>query len=629
MCGIVGYIGPRPCAPILIDGLRKLEYRGYDSAGLAVIDTTPSVLGEPAKLAVVRAVGKLSKLDDAIRERPVVGNVGIGHTRWATHGRPTEANAHPHLVGEVAVVHNGILENHVELRNELTAQGRKFHSETDTEIAAHLIDIELANGAKSLLEATKLALSRVRGAYAIAAVSRKEPDVVVVAKSFSPLVLGIGDGEAFAASDVPALLAHTRDVIFLEDGDICELRANAVKIERLLVHGDGSPERITVTPVVRHPKRIDWSPAQAEKQGYKHFMLKEIFEQPTALEDTLRGRVNLDEGDISTGEIGLRDEDAKNIKRIVLLACGTSHHAAIAGRNWIESLGKVPATVELASEFRYRDAIVGEGDLVVSVSQSGETADTLAAVRDAKRQGAKLLAISNVVGSAIPRASDAALYTHAGPEIGVASTKAFTTQLAALALLTLALARLAGRLSEADEARHLGALRHLPVAVQKVLELEPEIERWAQRFAGKHHALFLGRGLSYPIALEGSLKLKEISYVHAEGYAAGEMKHGPIALIDAAMPVVVVAPRDQHYEKIASNVQEVRAREGRVIAIVPKGDETIAKLAQDVIEIPEVDRELTPFLTVIPLQLIAYHTADLKGTDVDQPRNLAKTVTVE
>jgi len=632
MCGIVGYIGPRPCAPILIDGLRKLEYRGYDSAGLAVIDTTPSVLGEPAKLAVVRAVGKLSKLDDAIRERPVVGNVGIGHTRWATHGRPTEANAHPHLVGEVAVVHNGILENHVELRNELTAQGRKFHSETDTEIAAHLIDIELANGAKSLLEATKLALSRVRGAYAIAAVSRKEPDVVVVAKSFSPLVLGIGDGEAFAASDVPALLAHTRDVIFLEDGDICELRANAVKIERLLVHGDGSPERITVTPVVRHPKRIDWSPAQAEKQGYKHFMLKEIFEQPTALEDTLRGRVNLDEGDISTGEIGLRDEDAKNIKRIVLLACGTSHHAAIAGRNWIESLGKVPATVELASEFRYRDAIVGEGDLVVSVSQSGETADTLAAVRDAKRQGAKLLAISNVVGSAIPRASDAALYTHAGPEIGVASTKAFTTQLSALLMLAVWLGRRRDVLTKDRAKELLQKAIELPTAMREVLDQADACQKIARRQLVQTDArdcLFLGRGLSYPIALEGSLKLKEISYVHAEGYAAGEMKHGPIALIDAAMPVVVVAPRDQHYEKIASNVQEVRAREGRVIAIVPKGDETIAKLAQDVIEIPEVDRELTPFLTVIPLQLIAYHTADLKGTDVDQPRNLAKTVTVE
>jgi glucosamine--fructose-6-phosphate aminotransferase (isomerizing) len=632
MCGIVGYVGPRPCAPILIDGLRKLEYRGYDSAGLAVIDTTPTDLGEPPKLSVVRAVGKLSKLDDAIRERPVVGTVGIGHTRWATHGRPTEENAHPHLVGDVAVVHNGILENHVELRNELIAQGRKFLSETDTEIAAHLIDIELANGAKNLLEATKLALSRVRGAYAIAAVSRREPDVVVVAKSFSPLVLGIGEEEVFAASDVPALLQHTRDVIFLEDGDICELRANAVKIERLLVHGDGSPERVTVTPVVRHPRKIDWSPAQAEKQGYKHFMLKEIFEQPTALENTLRGRINLDDGDINSGEIGLTDEDAKKIKRVILLACGTSHHAAIAGRNWIESIGKVPATVELASEFRYRDAIISEGDLVVSVSQSGETADTLAAVRDAKKRGAKLLAISNVVASAIPRASDAALYTHAGPEIGVASTKAFTTQLSALLMLGIWLGRRRESLTKERAIALLQKAIELPTAMREVLDQADACQKIARRQLVQTDAkdcLFLGRGLSYPIALEGALKLKEISYVHAEGYAAGEMKHGPIALIDASMPVIVVAPRDQHYEKIASNVQEVRAREGRVIAIVPKGDRTIATLAQDVIEIPDVDRELTPFLTVIPLQLIAYHTADLKGTDVDQPRNLAKTVTVE
>ncbi len=632
MCGIVGYIGPRPCAPILIDGLRKLEYRGYDSAGLAVLDTTQVAVGEAPKLGIVRAVGKLSKLDDAVRERPVPGNVGIGHTRWATHGRPTEANAHPHMVGDVAVVHNGILENHVELRNELQAQGRKFLSETDTEIAAHLIDIELANGARSLLEATKLALSRVRGAYAIAAVSRKEPDVVVVAKSFSPLVLGIGEGEVFAASDVPALLAHTRDVIFLEDGDICELRANAVKIERLLVHGDGSPERITVTPVVRHPKKVDWSPAQAEKQGYKHFMLKEIFEQPTALENTLRGRVSLDDGDINSGEIGLAPEDVKDVKRVILLACGTSHHAAIAGRNWIESLGKVPATVELASEFRYRDAIVGPGDLVVSVSQSGETADTLAAVRDAKKRGAKLLAISNVVGSAIPRASDGALYTHAGPEIGVASTKAFTTQLSALLMLAVWLGRRNGKLTSERARDLLQKAIELPTAMREALDSDGECEKIARRQLVQTDAkdcLFLGRGLNHPIALEGALKLKEISYIHAEGYAAGEMKHGPIALIDATMPVVVVAPRDAHYEKIASNVQEVRAREGRVIAIVPRGDTTIANMAQDVIEIPDVDPELTPFITVIPLQLIAYHTADLKGTDVDQPRNLAKTVTVE
>ncbi|MGZ5968552.1 MAG: glutamine--fructose-6-phosphate transaminase (isomerizing) [Polyangiales bacterium] len=632
MCGIVGYIGPRTCAPLLIDGLRKLEYRGYDSAGLAIIDTTPVALGESAKLGVVRAVGKLAKLDDAVRERPLAGSVGIGHTRWATHGRPSEANAHPHLVGDVAVVHNGILENHVELRAELIAQGRKFASETDTEIAAHLIDIELANGAPTLLAATKNALARVRGAYAIGVVSRKEPDVIVVAKSFSPLVLGVGEGEMFAASDVPALLAHTRDVIFLEDGDICELRQNGVKIERLLIHGDGSPERITATPVVRHPKKVDWSPAQAEKQGYKHFMLKEIFEQPTAIENTLRGRVILEESDINGHEVGLSDADARAIKRVILLACGTSHHAAIAGRNWIESLAKVPATVELASEFRYRDAIVGEGDLVIAVSQSGETADTLAAVRDAKRRGAKILAIANVVGSAIPRASDAALYTHAGPEIGVASTKCFTTQLAALLMFSIFLGRRRDTLTKERSAEILQRLVEIPTAMREVLDQADNCVKIARRQVVATEAkdcLFLGRGLSYPIALEGALKLKEISYVHAEGYAAGEMKHGPIALIDAQMPVIVVAPRDQHYEKIASNVQEVRAREGRVIAIVPRGDHMIAEAAQDVIEIPDVDPELTPFISVLPLQLIAYHAADLKGTDVDQPRNLAKTVTVE
>ncbi|GAC1358055.1 MAG: hypothetical protein NVSMB47_11060 [Polyangiales bacterium] len=522
MCGIVGYIGPRACASILIDGLRKLEYRGYDSAGLAVLDTSPRALGEPAKLNVVRAVGKLSKLDDAGRERPVPGTIGIG------------------------------------------------------------------------------------------------------------------DGEVFAASDVPALLAHTRDVIFLEDGDIAELRTRdgkaTAKVERLLIHGDGSPERFTVTPVMRSAKKVDWSPTQAEKQGYKHFMLKEIHEQPTAIENTLRGRVLLEHADINAGEIGVTPEIAKSIQRVVLLACGTSHHAAIAGRNWIESIAKVPAQVELASEFRYRDAIVGPNDLVVAVSQSGETAATLAAIKEAKRRGAKILAIANVVGSAIPRVSDGALYTHAGPEIGVASTKCFTAQLAGLLMLAIYLGRRRDTLPKERAQQLCQALYEIPSHMRDVLEQADNCQKIARRqivAPAAKDCLFLGRGLSFPIALEGALKLKEISYVHAEGYAAGEMKHGPIALIDPQMPVIVVCPRDSHYEKIASNVQEVRAREGRVIAIVPKGDKTIAKLAQDVIEIPDVDQELTPFLTVIPLQLLSYYAADLKGTDVDQPRNLAKTVTVE
>ncbi len=634
MCGIVGYLGARTCAPILIDGLRKLEYRGYDAAGLAILDASSGngVNGEPARLSVVRAVGKLSKLDDAVRDKPIAGTAGIGHTRWATHGRPTEVNAHPHLVGDVAVVHNGILENHVEPRRALMGDGRKFASETDTEIAAHLIDIELANGAPNLLTATKLALARVRGAYAIAVVSRKEPDVIVVAKSFSPLVVGVSDDEVFAASDVPALLAHTRDIIFLEDGDIAELRRGKVKVERLLVHGDGATERFSVTPVVRKPKRIDWSPTQAEKQGYKHFMLKEIHEQPMALEQTIRGRVLLEEGDIVAGEVGLSEDDAQAIKRVVLLACGTSHHSAIAGRNWIEAIAKVPANVELASEFRYREAIVGEGDLVIAVSQSGETADTLAAVKDAKKKGAKLLAVANVVGSAIPRVAHGSFYTHAGPEIGVASTKCFTTQLAALLMLAIYMGRRRGTLGRERAIDLLGRLVEVPALMREVLEGSEACSKIARRQLVATEAkdcLFLGRGLSYPIALEGALKLKEISYLHAEGYAAGEMKHGPIALIDPQMPVIVVAPNDVHYEKIASNVQEVRAREGRVIAVVTRGDATISQVAQEVLEVPPVDAELTPFLTVLPLQLMSYYAADLKGTDVDQPRNLAKTVTVE
>jgi glucosamine--fructose-6-phosphate aminotransferase (isomerizing) len=620
MCGIVGYVGPRTAAPILIEGLRKLEYRGYDSAGLAILDR---VVGEAhARLGLVRTVGKLGKLDEAVAQKPLAGQVGIGHTRWATHGRPSEANAHPHVVGDVALVHNGILENHVELRRELEAQGRVFQSETDTEIAAHLIDIELAKGARSLLEATRAALTHVRGAYAIAVVCRREPEVVVVAKNFSPLVVGVGEGETYAASDVPALLAHTRDIIFLEDGDLAELRPTGARVLRL---EDGEPASRTA-------RRVDWSPTQAEKQGYRHVLLKEIFEQPGAIENTLRGRVVLEESDVNGDEIGLSADQANAVRRVILLACGTSHHATIAGRNWIESLAKVPAQVELASEFRYRDAIVGPGDLVIAVSQSGETADTLAAVRECRRQGATVLAIANVVGSAIARASNAAFYTHAGPEIGVASTKCFTTQLAALFMTAVWLGRRRGSLDVARAGSLLQHLVEVPTAMRETLERAEDCQRVARAqlvAPASRDCLFLGRGLSFPIALEGALKLKEISYVHAEGYAAGEMKHGPIALIDAQMPVVAVAPADAHYEKIASNVQEVSAREGRVVAIVTRGDQTIAKLAQAAIEVPPVEPELTPLLTVLPLQLLAYYAADLKGTDVDQPRNLAKTVTVE
>lgn len=617
MCGIVGYVGLHASVPILVDGLRHLEYRGYDSAGLAVL--------EPEKgLDIVRVVGKLSELDKALRDRPMNGTTGIGHTRWATHGRAAIQNAHPHVAGRVAVVHNGILENHAELRRELIAQGRTFQSETDTEIAAHLIDIELDKDGRSLLAAMRRALARVRGAFALAVVSSSHPGIIALAKKDSPLVIGVGEGEMFAASDVPALLPNTRDVIFLEDGDIAELRAGSYVIERLA----GEPGQAAR----RASKHIDWSLAQAEKQGFKHFMLKEIFEQPAAVENTIRGHLSLGRLEMATPEVGLSDDDIKATKRILLVACGTSYHASMIGRIWIEALANIPAEVDLASELRYREAPLGEGDLIVAVSQSGETADTLAAVRAAAERGAKVLAVANVVGSAIPRASDGSLYTYAGPEIGVASTKCFTAELAALFMLAVFLGRGTGALSAERAHELLQALVETPGKMREVLgsaEAVRVIARQRLVNPGVTDCLFLGRGLSFPAALEGALKLKEISYIHAEGYAAGEMKHGPIALIDPQMPVVVVAPRDRHYEKIASNVQEVRAREGILIALVTQGDTDVASAANDVLEIPPIEPYLSPFLTAIPLQLLAYYTADYKGTDIDQPRNLAKTVTVE
>jgi glucosamine--fructose-6-phosphate aminotransferase (isomerizing) len=610
MCGIVGYVGPRAATPILIEGLRKLEYRGYDSAGLAVHDGKT--------IEVVRAVGKLSQLDDALAKHPLVGSTGIGHTRWATHGRPSEHNAHPHSAGDVAVVHNGIIENHVALRQALEADGVRFSSDTDTEIVAHLVDRALRKGAPSLFEAVRNALKQVRGAYAIAVVSRSAPERLVVAKSASPLVLGLGDGETLCGSDIPALLAHTRNMIFLEDGEMAELAPSGARIETL-----------AGVPVERKPKRIDWSPVMAERGGYKHFMLKEIHEQPRSIEDTLRGRIDLGAGEVVAGEMGIDVAAARSVGRVYLLACGTSHYATIAGRYWIEQLAKVPAVVELASEVRYREPVFGPNDLIVAVSQSGETADTLAAVKAAQSSGAKVLALCNVLDSAIPRCADGSLYTHAGPEIGVASTKCFTAQLAALLLLAVHLGRARGTLSE-DRARNiLQALVGVSGGMRTVLEQSHRVLAIARRYHTSRDMLFLGRGLGYPIALEGALKLKEIAYIHAEGYAAGEMKHGPIALIDEAMPVVVVAVRDSHYEKTLSNLEEVRARDGQIVAIATEGDKQIERVAQQVVWIPAVDDAVTPLLTVVPLQLLAYYIADLKGTDVDQPRNLAKTVTVE
>ena len=610
MCGIVGYVGSKSAAPILVDGLRKLEYRGYDSAGIAIHDGK--------SIEIVRTLGKLAKLSEALEKRTLAGSTGIGHTRWATHGRPSEINAHPHSAGPVAVVHNGIIENHVALRQELEAQGVKFLSDTDTEIVAHLVHREIERGQTSLFEATRGALRKVVGAYAIAVLSQKEPDAIVVARNGSPLVIGLGEGEMLCGSDIPALLAHTRRMVFLEDGDIVELEAGGYKIET--VAGE---------KVDRKVKQIDWSTVQAEKSGYKHFMLKEIHEQPDVIEATLRGRIDLAAGDVFAAEVGVSPEHAKQIRRVYLIACGTSHHAAMAGRYWLEKIARVPAVVELASEVRYRDPIFFPDDLVVAISQSGETIDTLFAVKAAKAGGAKVLAVCNVVDSAIPRLADGALYTHAGPEIGVASTKCFTAQMAALLLLAVYLGRRRGVLGDDKAQELLQALWETPRHMRDVLDDADYVHVIAKKLVHARDVLFLGRGLGFPIALEGALKLKEISYAHAEGYAAGEMKHGPIALIDEAMPVVVIVPHDAQYEKTLANVQEVRAREGQVIAIATKGDEAVMELAQQFVWLPRVADDVLPLLTVLPLQLIAYYVANLKGNDVDQPRNLAKTVTVE
>ncbi|AKT37092.1 glutamine--fructose-6-phosphate transaminase (isomerizing) [Chondromyces crocatus] len=610
MCGIVGYVGSKKAAPIIVEGLRKLEYRGYDSAGIAIHDGNG--------IEIVRALGKLARLSELLEKRTLEGTTGIGHTRWATHGRPSEVNAHPHSSGVVALVHNGIIENYVALRQELEKEGVKFSSDTDTEVMAHLVHRELTRGAKPLFKAVQRALGHVHGAYAIAVASREEPDVVVVARYGSPLVLGVCEGESLCGSDIPALLAHTRDMIFLEDGDVAELRATGIRIET-----------VTGEEVQRKVRRIDWSPVMAERGGYKHFMLKEIHEQPDVVEATLRGRVDLVNGDVHATEIGVSPELAREIRRVYITACGTSHHAGIAGRYWIEQLARVPTVVELASEVRYRDPIFYPDDLVIAISQSGETADTIAALKAAKAQGAKVLALCNVVDSAIPRASDGALYTHAGPEIGVASTKCFTTQLAALLMLAVYLGRRRGTLDEGRARETLQALWEIPNQMRDVLGDADYVHAIAKKMTHAKDVLFLGRGLGFPIALEGALKLKEISYAHAEGYAAGEMKHGPIALIDETLPVVVICPRDAHFDKTVSNLEEVRAREGQVIAIATKGDEQILEKSQYQVWLPKVRDEVLPLLTVLPLQLIAYYVAHLKGNDVDQPRNLAKTVTVE
>ena len=613
MCGIVGYVGPKQATPILIEGLRRLEYRGYDSAGIAVLEP-----GKDGHLAtrVVRCKGKLANLEALLKESPPTGLIGIGHTRWATHGRPSDENAHPHRAGQVSVIHNGIIENHVALRDRLKASGRVFTSETDTEIVAHLVDEELKKTpTPPLLQAVRAALQQVEGAYAICVLAESSPGEIVVAKNASPLVIGLGDGESFVASDVPAILAHTRKMLFLEEGEVARLSREKVEVFTL----DGKP-------VTRPHKEITWSAVSAEKAGFKHFMLKEIHEQARAVTDTLRGRLSVDSLDAFLDGVEVNPAE---IKKITILACGTSWHAGLVGKFIIEQLARVPVEVDLASEYRYRDPIVGPGDLLLAISQSGETADTLQAIKDGRARGARTLCISNVVDASIPRACHHSIYTHAGPEIGVASTKAFTTQLATLVLLGIHLGRRNQKLSDADARSLITEFLTIPQKMHEVVGSAPQIQVIARRYGNARDFLFLGRGNNYPIALEGALKLKEISYIHAEGYAAGEMKHGPIALIDEHMPVVVIAPRGPTYEKVMSNLQEVKAREGKILAVATRGDGDIGRLADEVVLIPDTNPVLQPLLTVVPLQLLSYYVADFKGTDVDQPRNLAKSVTVE
>ncbi len=609
MCGIIGYLGPQEAMPILLDGLKRLEYRGYDSAGMAVIGQNG--------LAIRRSLGKLRELEKLVSKEPLSGQVGIGHTRWATHGRPSEANAHPHQVGEIAVVHNGIIENYLDLKTDLLKDGHRFASETDTEIVSHLIVRHMRRGA-AYLDAVRLTLKDIRGSYALVIVNAREPRMLVAARKESPLILGLGEGEFFLASDIPAILPYTRRVIFLEDHDLVVVRDG----EFLLLDGDG--QRIQ-----RPEHTITWSPAMAEKAGYKHFMQKEIFEQPRALIDTFRSRINLEEGEVLLEEVPFTVADLKSIRKIFMVACGTSYHAAMVGKHFIEGLCRLPVEVDLGSEFRYRNPLVDSDTLLIPISQSGETADTRAGLTAGKALGAKSLAIVNVVGSSIARESDCVFYTHAGPEIGVASTKAFTTQLVALYLIALYLAQKIGRLSRAEVRHRLQQLVKLPTWVQETLDCDLKIREIGERYMQAQNFLYLGRGLHFPIALEGALKLKEISYIHAEGYAAGEMKHGPIALIDRNMPVVVLATRSPVLEKIQGNLEEVAARGGMLIALTEADNYQVQERVDSVIPVPAVPLELSPIVLVVPLQLLAYHIADLRGTDVDQPRNLAKSVTVE
>ncbi|ABA90168.1 glutamine--fructose-6-phosphate aminotransferase [Syntrophotalea carbinolica DSM 2380] len=609
MCGIVGYIGPQEAMPIIIDGLRRLEYRGYDSAGIAVLNN--------GQITIRRAKGKLCELENVLKQQPLTGGRGIGHTRWATHGRPSETNAHPHYAGNIAVVHNGIIENYLELKARLISQGHEFTSETDTEIIAHLVDQHLRQ-CGDFETAVRHALAEVRGAYAVAILCECEPEKLIAARLGSPLVVGQGQGEFFVASDIPAMLSHTREMIFLDEGEIVVFADGAMRFTDL----QGAP-------VEKTAKTITWNPLMAEKGGYKHFMLKEIYEQPRAIADTLAGRVFSERGEVFLEGLNLDAEQLRGFDKLNIVACGTSWHAALSGKFLIEKLARLSVEVDIASEFRYRDPLVDERTLTVLISQSGETADTLAALREAKGKGGATVAICNVVESSIARESDGVIYTHAGPEIGVASTKAFTTQLVALYLLALHLGRVRGMVDAVRCRELIEPLLSLPRKMEQALEADELIQQVAKEFMHARDFLYLGRGIQYPIALEGALKLKEISYVHAEGYPAGEMKHGPIALIDENVPVVFLCPHNDTFEKVVSNMEEVRARSGRVVAVATEGYADPLGKVDALITVPETADEVAPILTSIPMQLLAYHIAVLKGTDVDQPRNLAKSVTVE
>ncbi len=609
MCGIVGYIGSQEAVPIIFEGLRKLEYRGYDSAGIATLTN--------GVITTRRSEGKLVNLERLIKEQPLSGHIGIGHTRWATHGRPSETNAHPHQAGSIVVVHNGIIENYLPLREKLKKAGHTFSSETDTEVIAHLVE-EHHKQRLDFEAAVRAALQELQGAFAVCILCCDEPDTLIAAKLGSPMVIGLGEAEFFVASDIPAILAHTREMVFMEDGEMVLFSGAACTFST-----------IAGQPLEKKARHIDWSPLMAEKGGYKHFMLKEIHEQPQAVRDTIAGRLQEEQGNVYLEDLHYDDTALQSIKRMVIVACGTSWHAALTGKFLIEEHCRIPVEVDIASEFRYRKPVIDSSTLVLVISQSGETADTLAALREAKKLGAMNMAICNVVDSSIAREASGVIYTHAGPEIGVASTKAFVTQLTALYLFTIRLGRAMGRISATQGARMIAALRKVPGLLEEALTLNSATEKIARQYMNARDFLYLGRGKNFPIALEGALKLKEISYIHAEGYPAGEMKHGPIALIDEHVPVVVLAPKNSAYEKTVSNMEEVIARGGRVIALITAGDNEVKERVESVLELPTVDEDLDPILLSVPLQLLAYHIAVLKGTDVDQPRNLAKSVTVE